>query len=169
MEEKTDNTPKIKDKFFSFVKKNYIKILFIVFLVILFLVILIFLQFNHKKKNTLISEEYMKASLMISSNELEKSKKILENIIFSKNKFYSNLALNLILEKKIEKDFTKIISYFETVEKLNLSKDQHELLIFKKALYLIKNSKVQEGEKLLKNLASSNSNIKNLAIDILKQ
>ena len=111
----------------------------------------------------------MKASLMISSNELEKSKKILENIIFSKNKFYSNLALNLILEKKIEKDFTKIISYFETVEKLNLSKDQHELLIFKKALYLLKNSKVQEGEKLLKNLASSNSNIKNLAINILKE
>ena len=169
MEEKTDNTPKIKDKFFSFVKKNYIKILFIVFLVILFLVILIFLQFNHKKKNTLISEEYMKASLMISSNELEKSKKILENIIFSKNKFYSNLALNLILEKKIEKDFTKIISYFETVEKLNLSKDQQELLIFKKALYLLKNSKVQEGEKLLKNLANSNSNIKNLAINILKE
>ena len=70
MEEKTDNIPEIKDKFFSFVKKNYIKILFIVFLVILFLVILIFLQLNHKKKNTLISEEYMKASLMISSNEL---------------------------------------------------------------------------------------------------
>ena len=53
MEEKTDNTPKIKDKFFSFVKKNYIKILFIVFLVILFLVILIFLQFNHKKRKIL--------------------------------------------------------------------------------------------------------------------
>ena len=169
MEEKTDNIPEIKDKIFSFVKKNYIKILFIVFLVILFLVILIFLQFNHKKKNTLISEEYMKASIMISSNELEKPKKILENIIFSKNKFYSNLALNLILEKKLEKDFNRIISYFEAVEKLSLSKDQYELLIFKKALYLMKSSKIEEGKKLLKNLANSKSNIKNLAINILKE
>ena len=133
------------------------------------LAILIFFQFNQKKKNNLISEEYLKASLMISSNEFEKSREILENIIFSKNKFYSNLALNLILEKKLEKDFNRIISYFEAVEKLSLSKDQYELLIFKKALYLLKSSKVEEGKKLLKNLANSKSNIKNLAINILKE
>lgn len=169
MEEKTDNILEIKDKIFSFIKKNYVKVLFFLFLITLSLAILIFLQFNQNKKNNLISEEYMRASLMISSNELEKSKRILENIIFSKNIFYSNLALNLILEKKLEKDFTKIISYFEAVEKLNLSKEQQELLIFKKALFLLKNSKIKEGEKLLKNLASSNSNIKNLAIDILKK
>ncbi len=169
MEEKAENTLVIKDKIFSFIKKNYIKILFIVFLVTLSLAILIFFQFNQKKKNNLISEEYLKASLMISSNEFEKSREILENIIFSKNKFYSNLALNLILEKKLEKDFNRIISYFEAVEKLSLSKDQYELLIFKKALYLMKSSKIEEGKKLLKNLANSKSNIKNLAINILKE
>ncbi|MEC7099641.1 MAG: hypothetical protein VXW47_02435 [Pseudomonadota bacterium] len=169
MEEKAENILVIKDKIFSFIKKNYIKILFIVFLVTLSLAILIFFQFNQKKKNNLISEEYLKASLMISSNEFEKSREILENIIFSKNKFYSNLALNLILEKKLEKDFNRIISYFEAVEKLSLSKDQYELLIFKKALYLMKSSKIEEGKKLLKNLANSKSNIKNLAINILKE
>ena len=169
MEEKAENILVIKDKIFSFIKKNYIKILFIVFLMTLSLAILIFFQFNQKKKNNLISEEYLKASLMISSNEFEKSREILENIIFSKNKFYSNLALNLILEKKLEKDFNRIISYFEAVEKLSLSKDQYELLIFKKALYLMKSSKIEEGKKLLKNLANSKSNIKNLAINILKE
>ena len=169
MEEKAENILVIKDKIFSFIKKNYIKILFIVFLVTLSLAILIFFQFNQKKKNNLISEEYLKASLMITSNEFEKSREILENIIFSKNKFYSNLALNLILEKKLEKDFNRIISYFEAVEKLSLSKDQYELLIFKKALYLMKSSKIEEGKKLLKNLANSKSNIKNLAINILKE
>ena len=169
MEEKAENILVIKDKIFFFIKKNYIKILFIVFLITLFLAILIFFQFNQKKKNNLISEEYLKASLMISSNEFEKSREILENIIFSKNKFYSNLALNLILEKKLEKDFNRVISYFEAVEKLSLSKDQYELLIFKKALYLMKSSKIEEGKKLLKNLANSKSNIKNLAINILKE
>ena len=42
-----------------------------------------------------------------------KNQKILfEEIILSKNKFYSILALNTILEKKLEKDKNKIIKIF---------------------------------------------------------
>ena len=35
------------------------------------------------------------------SNELEQSRKLYEEIIFSKNKFYSMLALQTLLEKDI--------------------------------------------------------------------
>ena len=169
MEEENKEKINLKDRVFSIIKKNKIKILSILFLIFIFVAFLIFFQFNQKKKNNLISEEFMKASLMVSSNEIIQSKEILEKIVFSKNKFYSGLALNLILEKDLEKDFNKIISYFNSVEKLNLNKNQKDLLIFKKALFLLKNSKVEEGEKLLDKIANSDSNIKNLAKNLLKK
>ena len=55
-----------------------------------------------KKKNEIISEKYIQAGLYLSSNEMKNAKKIYEEIIESKNKFYSILALNTILEKNLE-------------------------------------------------------------------
>ena len=45
--------------------------------------------------------------------------------------------------------------------------DQKELLLFKKGLYLIKNSKPLEGEKILKDLIKKNSQLKFLAEEII--
>ena len=58
----------------------------------------------------------------------------------SKNKFYSILALNTILEKNLVEKEEKILGYFKTLESINFSEDTKDIINFKKALFLIKMS-----------------------------
>ena len=62
----------------------------------------------------------------------------------------------------------KILSYFEEVEKLNIPKEKEDILLLKKALYLLKNSKKGESKKILNKLIENNSSLKTLAEEILK-
>ena len=167
MEQKIDKSFENKNKFLLILKENKIKIICILFIFLISALIVIFYKLNEQKKNTLISEKYIQAGLQLSADKKEKSKKILENIILSKNEFYSVLALNTLLEKNLEKDEKKIISYFEILEDLSLPKEQKDLVIFKKALFLIKIFKVDEGKNLLKKLIKENSNYKSLSEEIL--
>ena len=118
-------------------------------------------------KNNLISQKFIQASLYLANNEKDKSVKIYEEIISSKNKFYSILALNIILEKNLESSKDKIIDYFEVVEKLNILKDQKDLLAFKKALFLIKNGEEKKGLDLLNSLVEKESSLKKLVETII--
>ena len=77
------------------------------------------------------------------------------------------MALNTVIEKEIFKDKNKILEFFEIVEKINKSKDQQDLIILKKSLYLIKSKDTELGKKLLNNLIISKSKFENLAIEIL--
>ena len=85
----------------------------------------------------------------------------------SKNKFYSVLSLNIILEKNLENEKKKILDYFEIIENLKLSKEKQDLVLLKKSLYLIKIGDEQKSEKILKSLIDNNSNYKKLAQEIL--
>ena len=167
MEQEINKNFENKNKFLLILKQNKIKIICILFIFLISALIVIFYKLNEQKKNTLISEKYIQAGLQLSADKKEKSKKILENIILSKNEFYSVLALNTLLEKNLEKDEKKIISYFEILEDLSLPKEQKDLVIFKKALFLIKIFKVDEGKNLLKKLIKENSNYKSLSEEIL--
>ena len=53
------------------------------------------------------------------------------------------------------------------MEEITKNEEQLNLIIFKKALYLIKISNTQEGNMLLKNLIDKNSKLKPLAEEIL--
>ena len=121
------------------------------------------------RKNQLISEKYIQAGIFLTLDKNNVSKEILEEIILSKNKFYSVLSLNVILEKNLETDKQKILEYFEIVEDLNLHMDQKDLVLLKKSLYLIDNKDVKKGKRLLKSLADSDSNYKKLAQEILSE
>ena len=120
-----------------------------------------------KKKNNLIAEKYIEAGLHLTSNKKEKSKILYEEIILSKNKFYSILALNNILENNLILDKDIILKYFQIVEATNNSKEYKDLIILKKALYLIKIGNTQNGNLLLNNLISNESKLKFLAEEIL--
>ena len=63
-----------------------------------------FLDYSKSNKNEKISEQYIKAGIHLTSNEKEKSKLIYKEIILSKNKFYSVLALNSIIENELEEN-----------------------------------------------------------------
>ena len=62
----------------------------------------------------------------------------------------------------------KIINYFNILQDLSIPPEQKDLLIFKKALFLIQISKINEGKNLLKKLSNSNSFLKNISDQILE-
>ena len=126
-----------------------------------------FITISNEKNNILIGNKYIKAGLYLTSGKKDQSKNLYEEIILSKNKFYSILALNTILEKDLVTDKNKIFQYFKIVEELNKPQEQTDLVIFKKALYLIKISNIKEGNELLKKLIDENSKLKLLAEEIL--
>ena len=166
MNENIDNKMSFQDKTITFLKENKLKFIFLITSLIIIALVIILLKINYERKNKVISEKYIAAGLYLSSNQKE-AKKLYEEIILSENKFYSALALNTLLEKNLEDDKIKILNYFQILEKINLSKDQEDLIIIKKALYLMKNSEQLEGFKLLKKLINDNSKFKQIAESIL--
>ncbi len=137
-------------------------------LIIFLFIGLKFFDYYTERKNKEISEKYIKAGIYLSSNKKDQSKKIYKEIIFSKNKFYSILALNNIIENELEKDNDEILKLFNFVEKIKIQKDQKDLIKLKKALYFIKISKFEEGNALLKEIIADDSKWKNIALDIIR-
>jgi len=115
------------------------------------------------------SEKYIQAGIYLASKDKEKSKLLYEEVVFSKNKFYSILALNNIIENDLEEDSGKILNFFKIVENIKTDKEKRNLIKLKKALYLMKISKESEGKKLLKEIIKDNSIWNNTAIQISTQ
>ena len=102
-------------------------------------------------------------------DEKNNSKRLYEEIILSKNKFYSILALNGIIENNLENNQDTILEYFASIENLNHVQENIDLLKFKKALFLLKNSQNKKGNELLQDLIDNNSNLKSLASEIINK
>ena len=167
MDKELDHKPE-KKNFLLLLNKYKTKIILFISIIILGTFLIVFLNIFNEKKNSEISEQFLKAGILLSSNKKNESKKILEKIVLSKNKFYSKLALNVLIEKNLIKEEKKVLNLFELVEKVEKSRDQKDLIIFKKALFLIKNGNKSEGNKILDYLISNNSSVKPLAQDIIK-
>ena len=169
MEQNLEHKTELKDKYIEFYKRNKIKVFSLVILILFLIATIIVVNVNYKKKNSIIGEKYIEAGLYLASGKKNKTTQLYEEIIFSKNKFYSILALNNMLENNLQTNENKILNYFETVENLKISKEQKQILLFKKALYLIKISKIQEGNNLLSEIIESKSNLSPLAKEILNK
>ena len=169
MEQNKTNKIELKDRLISFYNTNKIKIYtFIIFLIIM-LISIAFIKISNENKNILIGNQYIKAGLYLTSGKKDQSKNLYEEIILSKNKFYSILALNKLLEKNLISDKDRILNYFKIIEKINISQEQRDLIVFKKALYLIKISNNKEGNQLLENLIKNKSKLNSLAKEILNK
>ena len=169
MEQSLDKKPELKDTIQSFFNNNKKKFFLFISIVIAMLIALFLWKDNDNKKNILISEKYTKAQLLFLKNEKEAAAKHYEEIIFSKNKFYSVLALNAILEKELIKDKKKILEFFNIIENLSHKEANIDLIHFKKGLYLLKDSKSAEANKLLNKLIKKDSSLKIIAEEILKK
>lgn len=167
MEQSIENKTELKIKLLNFYNSNKVKIYFLIFIVILILISFTFIKYKNEKNNTIIAEKYIEAGLNLTSNQKDKAKKIYEEIIYSKNNFYSILALNSILEKNLISDNDKILEYFEILEKSSSLKSQKDLITLKKALYLIKENDIQNGNNLLKELIKNKSSLEPIAQEIL--
>jgi predicted negative regulator of RcsB-dependent stress response len=149
--------------------KNNIKlILGILFLVSFILLGGIYYDYKQNVKHKKISEKYIEAGIILASKNREKSKNIYKEIILSKNKFYSILSLNNIIENNLEENNNEILKFFEILENLNLNKEEKNLIKLKKAIFLISISREQDGKKLLKEIVSDDSLWKESALEISK-
>jgi hypothetical protein len=158
-----------KSKLIDIYNNNKIKILIFFLIITIFSVFFLFLKYEGEKENVRIAEKYIKASYYLASSETDKAKSLYEQILTSGNTFYSILSLNIIIEKNLILDKDQIIDYFNTLQSNITSKEQKDLLILKKALYLIKIEDVQKGNDLLNILIQKNSNLKSLAQEILDE
>ena len=156
----------ILTNFYSFNKK---KIFSFIFISIIIVISIFFIEHNKNKKNILIAEKYIQAGVYLSLEKKDNAKILYEEIILSKNEFYSTLSLNIILEKNLISDKNKILNYFETLENIVSDKNNADLITLKKALFLIKESNAQNGKDLLNDLIKENSNLKKIAQEILKK
>ncbi|MBD1150537.1 hypothetical protein IDH12_04040 [Pelagibacterales bacterium SAG-MED29] len=163
-EKKIDSLEKIE----NFLRENKNILLIFLTLIIFFLIAISYLNYYQNSKNEKVSEKFVQAGIYLSLNQNEKSKKIYKEIIKSKNKFYSLLALNNIIDNDLEKNNEEILELFTIVENSKIEKEQKNLVKLKKALYLIKISKDNEGDKLLNEIISDNSIWKETASEISK-
>ena len=161
MQEETENKLELKDRLKNFYNHNKVKIYVILFILFTLTISVFLFQYKNEKKNISIAEKYTK--------ENENAKKLYEEIILSKNKFYSILALNTILEKKLISDEKMILNYFSILLNSIKSEEQKDLINLKKALYLIKNSDAKTGKSILEKLVNKDSTFKSIAIDALKK
>ena len=165
-----ENETKINssEKITNFVQKNKNIIVINFILIISVLVGISYFNYYQKSKNEKISEKFVQAGIYLSLNKQEESKKIYKEVISSKNKFYSILALNNILDNDLEQNNEEVLKLFDIVENIKIEKEQKNLIKLKKALYLIKISRDNEGKKLLDEIISDNSIWKEAASEISK-
>tara|TARA_B100000941_G_C28505648_1_gene557127 strand:+ start:361 stop:867 length:507 start_codon:yes stop_codon:yes gene_type:complete len=168
MDQELDKKIEFIDRIISFFKNNKRKIIILLLIIFLIIFSIIIFKTYEKRKNLLISEKYIQAGIYLNLDKKNDAKKLLDEIISSKNSFYSILSLNLILERELVSDNNKILEYFDLIEKNTKNKSQNDLLILKKALYLIKISQIKEGQSLLKQLVKNNSKYKNIAKEIIE-
>tara|TARA_B100001057_G_scaffold456853_1_gene504646 strand:+ start:889 stop:1398 length:510 start_codon:yes stop_codon:yes gene_type:complete len=169
MLQSSENKQELNNRLTNFYNRNKIKIYILVIILISIPILFSIIGIKNEKKNNLIAEQYVQATLNLSTKNNDKARLILEQIILSENEFYSTLALNTIIEKNLIVDSKKILKYFEYLENSVSKNDQKDIIILKKALYLIETSDVKKGKNLLENLIENNSNLKSIAKEILNK
>ncbi len=168
MENEIQNKTGIISKLTNIIIERKKILISILILITIFLIGLKFFDYYKEEKNKEIAEKYIKAGIYLSSNKKDQSKEIYKEIINSKNKFYSILALNNIVENELEEDNDEILKLFNLVEKIKINQDQKDLIKLKKALYFIKISKFDEGNVILQEIITNDSKWKNIASEIIK-
>lgn len=168
MEQNLESKPELKNRFFNFYNVNKIKIYIFIFSLITIFAVFMIIKYKNVKQNIFIAEKYVEAGLNLTSSKKDRAKDLYEEIILSKNDFYSILALNTVIENNLISDKNKIIKYLDILENSISSNEQKDLIILKKALYLIKASDVKAGNNLLNLLIEKNSTLKPIAQELVK-
>ncbi len=169
MDQSLDKKIEAKEKVLNFLKKNKFKLFILFSILIVFLASFFWIKYLNKKENILTSENYIKGGILLADNQNDEAKKYFENIVETGDNFYSLLALNIILEKNLVTDQKKILQYFERLENKKFSIELADLILFKKALYLLKINDKESGIEILSNLIKKDSKLKILAQEIISK
>ena len=139
-------------------------------LLLFFFLVFLFYKNLNIKNDIKISEQYTQATIYIKQNKINESKMLLESIINTEHKFYSPLALYLIVENNIEYDKLTIITFFDKIIKnKSIDKENLNLIKIKKAIYLIDLDKEDMVIETLNPIINSNSVWKKIAINLITE
>ena len=153
-----------------FIKHNIKKIIVLSIIIFIFFLVFLFYKNLNIKNDIKISEQYTQATIYIKQNKIDESKMLLESIINTEHKFYSPLALYLIVENNIEYDKLTIITLFDKIIKnKSIDKENINLIKIKKAIYLIDLDKEDMVIETLNPIINSNSVWKKIAINLITE
>ena len=137
-----------KSKLKKFYEKNKILIFSFIFsLMLVFGSSSIYLE-KKEKKRVLLSENYLQAKIYLEGGNKNKAIDILKEVIFANDPTYSTLCLFLIMNQNLIIDYRELSALFDhLLEKNKFSKEERNLLIYKKAL--LNSNFVNESEMLM--------------------
>ena len=139
-----------KSKLKKFYEKNKIFIFSFVFILIFVFGSFSFYLENKEKKRVLLSENYLQAKIYLESGKKNKAIGILKEVIFANDSTYSTLSLFLIMNQNLITDYRELSALFDhLLEKNKFSKEERNLLIYKKALL---NSNFVDESEMLKSI-----------------
>mgnify|MGYP001233005763 CR=1 FL=1 len=168
MENKTEQKKDLLELIQSFIARKKKLLIFTISFILVIIVVNLLYKSHQTNKNETISEKYIQAQLLLANKNNQNSYKLFREIILSKNKFYSFLALNNVIDSDLEKDKEEMLNLFKIANDIDMPKEQKDLFKFKKALFLLKSNRDAEAKQLLNELISENSIWKSNAIEILQ-
>ena len=147
-----------KEKFKNFILNNK-KILIGLCSITILATISIFIFLEFKTKNQLkIASKYNEITQLYEKNNDKKISEDLINIINEKDKTYSPLALNFLIDNKIINNKDQINIFFDVIiNEIKLEKEIKNLIIYKKALYNSDSLSENNLLKILKPILNSES------------
>lgn len=152
----------------NFVKKNFKYLIVLLIFLVLILFSFLFYKEVQIKNEIKLSEQYIQASIQFKQKNLDETKKLLENIINEKHKFYSTIALYFIIDNSLETDPLKIINYFDKVLSISsIDNENLNLIKIKKAFFLFNIGDEKLIIKTLNPIINSDSVWKNMAIELI--
>ena len=157
-----------QDKITNFLKKN-VKILFLALIsTVIFLIIFGYYSYQKKQNDIVVSDQFTYASILIKDKKIKESKLLLEDILSKEHKFYSPLALNLLIDNKLETNQKIILNYFDQMINIkSINSENLNLIRIKKALYLFKDTDEELIITTLNPIINSNSVWRDSAIKLI--
>ena len=163
------NTELPEKNFIYFLKSNSKIFIYSISVLVLFIIISSWFVYESKKEKVKISEDFVRAQVLINNNNKNEAKEILKGIVEKKNTVYASLSLFLLIDKDLIEDKNIVISYFDhlIIDNKSYTEEDLDLLRLKKAIYISDRKKEQEILKLLNPVINSNSVWKTQALKFL--
>tara|TARA_B100000780_G_scaffold140697_1_gene98526 strand:- start:39 stop:620 length:582 start_codon:yes stop_codon:yes gene_type:complete len=167
---KTEVIINFQNKILIFFKKKLKTFIFLISIIFIILFGFLFSKNLQEKNNIKISEKYTQATILLNQKKIDKSRSLLESIINEKHKFYSPLALYLLIDQSLIKDSVKIIALFDKILKIkNIEKEDLNLIKIKKAIYLFNTDNEELIIKSLNTVINSDSIWRNMSIKLISE
>ena len=128
------NTELPEKNFIYFIKSNSKIFTYSIAVLILLTVIFSWFIYESKQEKIKISEDFVRAQVLINNNNKNDAKEILKGIVEKKNTVYSSLSLFLLIDKNLIEDKNIVLSYFDLlIDNNSYSEEDEDLLRLKKS------------------------------------